>query len=275
MPQYLKLLSDTLRYISGDLRSNILLENYSTPTGILENIGFSIFDEEFYMSLSNNVSSYIMSNGKVPAYMVTNLGTISYQSLIYTFSSILSYYFDTNNLPDVFYFNNWSVVSSNNTKFVSIKDILAAGKFVSDYIEKCHTLPSSVVVNGSSITMAQFLSLAVIGVMNIDNGFSGMIPIKNYGSPTNISESINQSFGISNNDLIDLASVIAEYMEVNGKAPDYQNSTLGKVGFNSLIYTYSQILRSLSSDKSNFLFITIVPWNVFLIPVLFLYQWNN
>ncbi|MBF4467883.1 MAG: right-handed parallel beta-helix repeat-containing protein [Methanobrevibacter arboriphilus] len=262
MPQYLKLLSNCLNYINGNLRSNILLENYSVPIGVSEKINSSLFDEEFYMSLSNNVSSYIMDNGNVPAYMVTNLGNISYQSLIYTFSSILSYYFDTNNLPDVFYFNNWSVISSNNTKFVSINDILAAGKSVADYIEKYHTLPSSVVVNGSTITMAQFLSLAVIGVMNIDNGFSGMIPIKNYGSPTNISEGINQSFGISNNDLIDLASVIAEYMEVNGKAPDYQNSTLGKVGFNSLIYTYSQILRSYQVINQTPSFITIVPWDL-------------
>ncbi|MEA4957678.1 hypothetical protein SDC9_54269 [bioreactor metagenome] len=262
LPQYLKLLSDSLGHISGNLWSNILLENYGIPTGILEKINFSIFDEEFYISLSNNVSSYIMTNGNVPSYMVTNLGNISYQSLIYAFSSILSYYFDTNNLPNEIYFNNWSIVSSNNTKFVSNNDILAAGKFMTDYIEKYHTLPSSVVVNGSNITMAQFLNLAVISVMNIDNGFSGMIPIKNYGSPTNISENINQSFGISNNDIIDLASIIAEYMEVNGKAPDYQNSTFGKVGFNSLVYTFSQILRSYNIINQTFSFITIMPWDV-------------
>ncbi len=262
MPQYLKLLSNTLNYLDGNLMSNILLENYAAPTGVSENIRASIFDQEFYTSLANNITSYIRSNAKLPGYMTTNLGNISYQSLIYTFSSILSYSFYTNGLPDEFYFNNWSVVSSNNTKFVSNEDILAAGKIVADYIEKYHTLPSSVIVNGSNITMAQFLDLAVISVMNIDNGFSGMIPIKNYGSPTNVSENINQPFGISNNDMINLASIIAEYMEINGKAPDYQNSTVGKVGFNSLVYTFSQILRSYKLINQTFSFITIVPWNV-------------
>ncbi|GLI12075.1 hypothetical protein MARBORIA2_11650 [Methanobrevibacter arboriphilus] len=262
MPQYLKLLSNSLDYFDGNLMSNILLENYTVPTGISENIKSSVFDQEFYTSLANNISSYIRSNDKLPAYMVTNLGNISYQSLIYTFSSILSYYFYTNNLPDVFYFNNWSVISSNNTKFVSIDDILVVGKFVADYIEEYHILPSSVIINGSTITIAQFLNLAVSGIINIDNGFCGMISIKNYGSPTNVFENINQSFGISNNDLIDLASIIAEYMEINGKAPDYQNSTLGKVGFNSLVYIYSQILRSYNIINQTFSFITVVPWNV-------------
>jgi len=262
IPQYLKLLSYSLDYINSNLMSNILLENYSAPNSVSENIKASIFDEEFYTSLSNNVSSYIMSNGKIPSNMTTSLGNISYQSLIYTFSSILSYYFYTNSFPDVYYFNNWTVVSNNNTKFVSIDDILNTSKFVADYVEKYHSLPSSVNVNGSNITMSQFLNLAALGLINIGNGFSGMIPIKNYSSPTNISEDMNQSFAISFEDLIDLSSAISEYMDVNGKAPDYQNSTLGKIGFNSLVYTYSQILRSYQKINRIVSFVNIVPWNV-------------
>jgi len=262
MPQYLKLLSSGLNYINGNLMSNILLENYSSPTGILENIKTSIFDEDFYMSLSNNISTYILTNGKVPSYMVTNLGNISYQSLIYTFSSILSYYFYTSSFPDTFYFNNWSIVSNNNTKFVSIEDILNASKVVSDYIEKFHNLPNFVVINGSNVTMAQYLNLAALALINIDNGFNGLIPIKAYVLPINISENINQTFAISFEDLIDLSSIILEYMDVNGKAPEYQNSTFGKVGFNSLIYIYSQNLRSYQITNQTASFINVIPWNI-------------
>ncbi|MGL4670302.1 MAG: pseudomurein-binding repeat-containing protein [Methanobacteriaceae archaeon] len=262
MPQYLKLLSNSLDYISGGLRVNILIENYNAPINTLENIKPSIIDDEFYISLANNVSSYIRNNSNIPPHIATSLGNISYQSLIYTFSSILSYYFNTSSLPDNYYFNNWSVVSNNNTKFVSINDILWGSKFVADYIEKFHTLPSSVVINGSNLTMGQFLNLAAMGLININNGFDGRIPIIYYSSPVNISENINQSFGISISDLIDVTSSIMEFMDINGRAPDYQNSSFGKVGFNSLVYMYSQALRSYLITNKTSAFVNIISWNV-------------
>ncbi|MGI6463954.1 MAG: hypothetical protein ACOX07_00095 [Methanobacterium sp.] len=51
-------------------------------------------------------------------------------------------------------------------------------------------------------------------------------------------------------------------MDSNGRAPDYITTSLGNMGYESLVYIFAQVLRSYQVAKALPNFIRIVPWSV-------------
>jgi len=100
-----------------------------------------------------------------PNYAESRIGNIHYKSLIYMYSQILSSYKANNYiLPDRINVRPWSVVSNTNTKFITLDQIKTASKTVKNSIETNHTLPGSVPISGTSVSMPKFLKLS-------DNGY--------------------------------------------------------------------------------------------------------
>lgn len=76
-------------------------------------------------------------------------------------------------------------------------------------------MPDSVLINGESYTLAQFLYLAAIATININNGdFSDLdskdAAIYNYNKCGNLGNLV---------DYISVAQSIIDYVNANGKAP--------------------------------------------------------
>jgi hypothetical protein len=117
----------------------------------------------------------------------------------------------------------------------------AAGTVKSSY-EKNKVLPSYVTINGTQISMPQFLYLLTKGIVNINSSNYSSIKIKDVTAPKSPSGT-NKSGKINKSVYVTLAKNVATYINNNGRAPNYQKTTLGKISFTKLVYMYSKIVK--------------------------------
>lgn len=147
---------------------------------------------------------------------------------------------------------------------ISIVNIIDASKVVKSFIESEGKLPDSVLINGESYTLAQFLYLAAIATVNINNGDLSDLNSKDATNPSNYTKCANLGNLV---DYISVAQAIIDYVNANGKAPESISSSVGTVTFDGLIYAFARVVafygnnqqlpayvavKSIDSDSSQF-----------------------
>ncbi len=262
MPKFLKLLSTAVTNINGKLNATIVLQSYNAPSSPSETVTGGGLSNTDYLSLANSVISFMDSNGQAPNYTSSSLGNIRYESLVYLYSLIMDYYGNRTELPQNVTVTPWSVVSNANTVFFTNNQVENAAKTVQSYIETNHQLPANVTINGTVVSMSQFLQLATTASLNLDGSLYTSIVLKSYNAATSPSETVTTNGTIADTDYINLANDIISYMYANGKAPDYRTINMGNLRFESLVYMYSQILGSYNATSTLPEFITVTPWSI-------------
>ncbi len=262
MSNFLKMALATIQNIDGKLYGQVVLGNFSEPGTYSETITGGSLNKTDYLNLAKDIENFIIANGRGPAYQTTSFGNIHYKSLVYIFSQILSSY-KTNNyiLPDLITVRPWSVVSNANTKFFTIDQIETAATTVKTYVETNHTLPGSVIINNTSVTMPKFLKLITTVVANINGKLTTSIVLQDYSAATSPSESITGG-SVSSTDYLILANSIISFMDTNGRAPNYQTVTMGNIRYESLVFMYSQMLSYESNEDKLPASITVDKWSV-------------
>lgn len=116
MPQYLKLLTETVLNINNNSNADIAIGSYNVPQSPSENITIRDINKTEYLDIANRVKSYIDTNGRAPNYATQNStgNTIRYESLIYMYTQILNSYNITGILPDYVTVNPWAAVPNPN-----------------------------------------------------------------------------------------------------------------------------------------------------------------
>lgn len=147
---------------------------------------------------------------------------------------------------------------------ISIANIIDASKVVKSFIESEGKLPDSVLINGESYTLAQFLYLAAIATININNGDLSDLNSKDATNPSNYTKCANLGNLV---DYISVAQAIIDYVNANGKAPESISSSVGTVTFDGLVYAFARVvafygnnqqlpayvaIKSIDSDSSQF-----------------------
>jgi hypothetical protein len=269
MPQFLQLMTTGLIQIKDEKSSSISLKTVNTPTNTSENLKNGIINKAEYLDLAVRIQSYINSNGKAPNFASSSLGKVGYQSLIYMYSRILSYYDNNNVLPQTASLKSWESVANQTDQNASgnetnedgftIVQISTAANTVKTFIEQNKRLPNFVLINGKQLTMPEFLELLNTGLIQIDGKDSSLIVLKSASAPTNPSESL-QSGSMNKAEYIDLASRVQSYMDSVGKIPNYASSTLGKIRYESLIFTYSKIYTFYNTNNRLPNTVTINSW---------------
>jgi len=117
----------------------------------------------------------------------------------------------------------------------------AASSKVKTYYEKNNKLPSYVTINNHKVTMPQFLQLITDDIYQLNNKKTTSITLKNVTAPSNPVENL-KSGQLTKTQYINLAKTTRSYIYANGKAPNYENCTLGKIKYQNLIYNFSKIL---------------------------------
>ena len=262
MPQFLELLTQDVVNISGKLNATIILGNYNPSSSPSETVTGGNLNNTVYIDLANDTINYMNSNGRAPDYQTTSIGNMRFESLIYTYSLILNYYKENGNLPESVTVTPWSTISNTNTSFFTVKQLEDAAKTVQNYVETNHQLPGSVNIFGTNVNMSQFLQMAAAAVLNIDDSLYTSIAIKNFETASNPSETIKKQEKIDQSDYLNMARNVIIYMNSNGRAPDYQTTSMGNIGYESLVYMYSQILSSYNTTTALPEFVMVDPWTV-------------
>ncbi|MCE7698659.1 MAG: Ig-like domain-containing protein [Methanobacterium paludis] len=261
MPQFLQLSAKTVLNINNDVNTPIVLGNVGSAPNPAETMTNGIFNSTEYLNIANRVNSFINSNGKAPNYATSSLGNMRYESLVYMYSQILSSYNNNNVLPGFIKVNSWAVVSNSNTVFYSVDQVNDAASRVKAYVEANHRLPNYVTMSGKQVTMPQFLQLSTTTLLNIEGNFDASTALQSYGSAPNPAETI-KSKNMGQVEYVNIACNVQTFMDVFGKAPNYATSSLGNIRYESLVYTYSQLLNYYSLNNYLPENVAVDPWSV-------------
>ncbi|WP_431062763.1 transglutaminase domain-containing protein [Methanobacterium sp.] len=137
--------------------------------------------------------------------------------------------------------------SSSSVTF-TLNEIQAAAASVKTFIETNKRLPEYVTISTISVTMPEFLQLMTNSLLQLNNGSTAPVTFKNVEYPTNSpTDSINGNLGLS--EYLEIAQRINTSINASGKTPDYQTSSLGNIGYKSLVYIYSKILNFYSANS--------------------------
>jgi hypothetical protein len=140
----------------------------------------------------------------------------------------------------------------NHTKTVTAKQtvvkinftpsqINAAASKVKSCYDTYQKLPDNVNINNHKVTMPQFLQLITDDIYQLNNKKTSSITLKNVKSPSKPVENVKTG-QLSKSQYISLAKATKSYIYTNGVAPNNENSSLGTIKFQNLIYSFSKIL---------------------------------
>ena len=121
MSNYLGASTSAVLNISKGSNTAITIKNFGSAASPSETITTQTISKAEYLDMANRVRSYMDKNGRAPNYVTqTSTGkTIRYESMIYMFSQILSYYNTNKALPSSITVKSWATVTKPNVNSTS------------------------------------------------------------------------------------------------------------------------------------------------------------
>ncbi len=148
--------------------------------------------------------------------------------------------------------------SPTNTSFTSSQINGAASK-VQTFVAVNHRLPNYVTIGTYQVTMPQFLQLITANLLNINKGLNVPVILKTVKTPANTTETVKNGT-ISKSEYLTLAQTIQTAISSTGTAPSYVNSSLGKINFQNLVYSFSKILNFQVTNLRLPNSLSVTPW---------------
>jgi hypothetical protein len=122
-------------------------------------------------------------------------------------------------------------------------NIIKCSRIVKDTVEGQKKLPDNLNFGGATISMAQYLYMALQAVINIKNGITtGVLKVAAMAEAPNPNDSI-ASGQIQTAEFIDMANRTVSFMETNGHAPNYITTSLGQMHYYTGVYFFARILN--------------------------------
>jgi transglutaminase-like putative cysteine protease len=145
-------------------------------------------------------------------------------------------------LIDSAFFNS-SVNPGNYPLIFTLNELEDAASRVSSFIETNRRLPAYVNISGTSITIPQLLEMLTTSILQINRGTTTPVSLKNIDNPTNSSVNNTVHGNIQLSEYIEMARGINSFINTENRAPNFAGSSLGNIGYNSLVYMFSRILN--------------------------------
>ena len=108
--------------------------------------------------------------------------------------------------------------------------------------------------------MPEFLKLLAAGLLQLNNGTTTPITLKDVNGSTQPTETV-KSGSITKASYLDLAKRVNAFINANGKLPNYTSSSLGKIRSESLIYMFSKIFNFQKTNNRLPSYVTVKPWS--------------
>lgn len=154
--------------------------------------------------------------------------------------------------------NAFAVEPTSNVKFTS-SQINSASSTVKNYVETYHRLPGYVPIGGTRVTMPQFLQLMTKNVQNINSKTPTSINLKSVNKPSLNYENTKMGI-ITKLEYLSISKSVSTSITSTGKAPNPIGSSVGLLGFNNQVYSYSKILSFYRTYKRLPNYVTVNPW---------------
>lgn len=108
MSQFLKLLTSDLLNVNSGSKSSITWTSTAAPSSTTNTVKAGNIQKSEYLKIAANISNFISTNNRAPAYASSTLGKIGLGSMVYMFSKIMVYYASNGRLPNYTSMSHWS-----------------------------------------------------------------------------------------------------------------------------------------------------------------------
>ena len=150
-----------------------------------------------------------------------------------------------------------ATVASTSFTLSQINDAAAR---VKAFIETNHVLPNYVTIGADQVKMPEFLKLVTASLLQLNNKTTTPIALSTVAAPAYPAESV-ASGNIFKVNYLDIAGRVNAFIDANGVAPNYANTELGKLRYESLIYTYSKILNYYKTNNVLPNYVSVKAWS--------------
>jgi glutamine amidotransferase-like uncharacterized protein len=142
MAQFLHLETTAILQINSLSNRSIPLKTDYLPSNSVEELNSGSLSKTAYLDFASRIKKYIDDKKVAPTYGVVSLGKMSYKTMVYTYSKVLSSYFSYKVLP--------STVSVNGTKLIKVllysgayagSDCVTGTKQTLDYANSSNMVP--------------------------------------------------------------------------------------------------------------------------------------
>jgi parallel beta-helix repeat protein len=116
-----------------------------------------------------------------------------------------------------------------------------ASEGVKNYTEAHGNIPGYVEVSDKNSSAASFLKTVTKTTVQLNSGSTAPVNISSVNSPTGPSGSATGN--LYKADYVTVANNVYNYINTNGRAPNYASSSLGNIRYESLVYTYSKVVN--------------------------------
>lgn len=130
-----------------------------------------------------------------------------------------------------------------------------AASRVNSYISKNKRLPSSVTISSVKVTMPQFLGLLANNVLNKER------KLQKVASPSGTTQKLKTG-KLTKSNYLKVAKLVRSKISSTGKAPGYINTSLGKMKYHSLIYTFTKVSSFQKSNKRLPNYVSVTSWKI-------------
>nr|WP_319372587.1 transglutaminase-like domain-containing protein [uncultured Methanobacterium sp.] len=268
--QFLHLATTATTQLKNNNKNPILLQNDDQPTYTEEQLNIGSMKLADYLDFAQRITNHMNQNHQAPPYGYIGLGKISYQSQVYLYTRILSLYNSTGSLPSSIDVKPWSasnipILYLQSVSFTPLQ-IVNAAVTLKNNIETTKTLPNTVIVNGITIYTAQFLHLATLATLQLNNKNNNLISLQSDEQPGYESEGLVSGV-LFQDEYLDFAQRIAGHMNENHQAPPYGYIGLGTMGYKSQVYLFTRILAYYATSGTLPDNIVVKSWSAQNIPV--------
>lgn len=105
--QYLYLLTAAATKVNNGDKSSTVLKNVSYPPTPSETVTSGTLTKAQYLLIAKNTYAFINTNGRLPNYVTSPIGSMNYESLTYMFSKIMNFYNVEKQLPATVSVQSW------------------------------------------------------------------------------------------------------------------------------------------------------------------------
>jgi len=140
-------------------------------------------------------------------------------------------------------------VSFTVPRAVTIPQLITASSQIKAYAESHnYRLPTSLTVAGQKLTMPQLLRLLVIATIHINKKNFNPISVTDVAKAPYPDGNIPHG-NLYTNQYLTVAGNINNFIKTNGRAPNYAQTSLGKIPFTRLVYMYAKIIKFYGSNN--------------------------
>ena len=234
MSQFLKILLDTsIQLDQEDYITPIPFTDMGdAPNPAGQSISGYILKSEYILNAAA-ILNFMEGYGRSPNYWRTSLGNLCFEGLVLSYANIMDFQESNGRLP------NYTVVNfSGAATFDNVKE---ASLYLKKYVTALKLLPWSIKVGSYTLTLSEFLKVLLISVINSDQNLFTSVVITDVDNPPkpagqNISGTILKSEYLQN------ANAILNFIDSNGRAPNYGITSLGDLRFDYIVFGYAKIM---------------------------------